>query len=623
MGSQRIRTTQEYIAHVTKKWEGISKFEYLNTVFTGQDKLIEFYCCNCNRIITDMTAKAHREKGCKYCNGYSKPRTKDEVIKESIEIHGNAYDFSFLTDENYPCNKPFELKCKKHGIIFQTNVSKLILAKHGCQKCGEEKQVISRTKPQSQFIEEAISKWGTMHDYSQITYVNNHTDIEYFCYYSGMFVTQTPKSHLLNGCTHCSGFIRKHTWESYIKVANIKHNNEYTYPMNGDFPGVNHEINIRCDKHGIFKQHAGNHLHGSGTGNGCSECHGGIALTHEEFLKRANDKHKNKFIYPEEYKNMFSYITVICPKHKETKQRACDHLSSIYGCSFCARESQRSIGEQEICDYIKSIYDGEMLTNNNSILENNKHLDIYLPEKKLAIEYNGLYWHREEVVGKNYHLNKTNECESKGIRLIHVWDKEWEVKKEIVKSKISSLLNKNNRIIARKTKVISLTYDQKNQFLNETHIQGEDTSQIYLGLIYENEIVACMTFGTPRFNNNYDWELIRFSTKLFTTVVGGGSKLLAHFIKNSKGSIISYADRRWSVGKLYENLGFQLNLDDQPGFDYYDTNKHALHSRFKFQKHKLVDMPFYDSDKTEYEIMLKNGYDRVWNSGQLRYILEN
>ena len=201
----------------------------------------------------------------------------------------------------------------------------------------------------------------------------------------------------------------------------------------------------------------------------------------------------------------------------------------------------------------------------------------------------GLLWHSDKFKqDKNYHLNKTIECESKGYRLIHIFEDEWVNKQEIIKSKLLSIFNKNqNKIYARKCIVKEIDIKIKNEFLNRTHIQGEDRSNIKLGLFHQNELVAVMTFCKSRFNKNFEWELSRYSSSKH--VIGGASKLLKYFERIYKpSSIITYADRRFSQGKLYFTLGFTFDHFSSPNY-FYTKNQIKL-SRIQCQKHKLKDI---------------------------------
>lgn len=253
-----------------------------------------------------------------------------------------------------------------------------------------------------------------------------------------------------------------------------------------------------------------------------------------------------------------------------------------------------------------------------------KELDIYLPEYKFAIEFNGLYWHSELFLDKNYHLNKTIVCESNGIQLFHIFENEWlnPIKQDIWKSIISSKLNKNKRIYARDTIVKEISPEDSISFLNENHLQGGLGAKYYIGLFYKDELISVATFGEPRYNKNYEYELLRFANKKYTNVIGGFSKLLKYFErKYSPKSLITYADRRLSNGNLYEKTGFEFLRNTDPNYWYIHDNSLELYSRYNFQKHKLKNLlENYDPNLSEHENMLNNGFLRVYDCGHKVYL---
>lgn len=275
--------------------------------------------------------------------------------------------------------------------------------------------------------------------------------------------------------------------------------------------------------------------------------------------------------------------------------------------------------ENELYHWLKSIYVGEINQSDRSIL-NGKELDIYLPENKLAIEYNGLYshiyrpWEDKDclIKGPTYHLEKTIKSLDKGVQLLQFFSDEWKFKKEIVQNIIKSKLGLNNRIYGRKCEIKEISTSDKNLFLNNNHIQGEDKSKIKIGLFFYNELVSVMTFCNSRFNKNYQWELSRFSSLCGITVVGGFSKLLKYFMNNYGTSIVSYADRRISNGNVYQKNNFNLIRINKPSYFYVDKNFLQRYNRMKFQK-KLIGA--YDC--TEYEKAREMGFEKIWDCGSL------
>ena len=282
----------------------------------------------------------------------------------------------------------------------------------------------------------------------------------------------------------------------------------------------------------------------------------------------------------------------------------------------------KSSGETAVLEYIKSIIgDSEVIANTRKVIPP-KEIDIYIPEHNLAIEYNGIYWHGERNgKGRNYHLNKTRLCEEKGIHLIHIFENEMFESPEIVKSRLSNLLGMSKRIYARNCEIIECGSKEATYFMNNNHIQGAVGSKVRYGLSYDGEVMAMMTFGKPRSKVDSQWELLRYCSKCGTNVVGGASKLLTHFIrKNSPNSILSYCDRRWGTGNLYEALGFIRSGQSNPNYFYFKIGENILKSRVKFQKHKLsYILESFDPSLSEWENMKANGYDRIWDCGNLVY----
>jgi hypothetical protein len=280
-----------------------------------------------------------------------------------------------------------------------------------------------------------------------------------------------------------------------------------------------------------------------------------------------------------------------------------------------------SSGELDLRSFIKTLNCESI--NNSKALITPLEIDIYLPEYKLGIEYNGLYWHSEKNRDKNFHLNKTERCEENNIFLFHIFEHQWNdvFKREIIKSMIHNKLDKVEKIYARKCLIKKVDVELKNDFLNLNHIQGQQHSNINFGLYFNNELVALMTFGKSRFNKSYKWELLRFCNKKYTRVIGGASKLLNHFIKNYGKSILTYADRTYSNGNLYEKIGFIKKKINKPSYFYFNNMK--IVSRLQAQKKKLITLlNNYNPKLTEEENMFNNGFTKVWTCGTIQYTID-
>lgn len=281
-----------------------------------------------------------------------------------------------------------------------------------------------------------------------------------------------------------------------------------------------------------------------------------------------------------------------------------------------------SKSQKEIFDFLSSI-NQNFIQGDTSILSG-REIDIINHELKLGIEYNGLYFHSDKFRDRKYHISKMKEMEKLGYRLIYIWEDWWVRNREIVESMLSSITQSNTkRIYARTCSVREITDEESRIFLKNNHIQGASISKIRLGLFHDNELVSVMTFGKLRKilgSNSKDgyWELLRFSSKKNTTVVGGASKLFSYFVKlHDPISVISYANRDWSVGNVYEKMGFEFIGMTEPGY-FYAKGKRRF-SRSKFTKDKLIKMGA-DKTKTESIIMSEMGYLKIWDTGNLKYV---
>ena len=308
-----------------------------------------------------------------------------------------------------------------------------------------------------------------------------------------------------------------------------------------------------------------------------------------------------------------------------------ENVAKFLECSLSLidkRIKEWDLKEFQVTSYYETLI-GQFLTNLGiSYIENTrkiispKELDFYIPSHNLAIEFNGLHWH-SELLGKKdskYHLNKTELCKEKGIRLIHIFQDEWDNNAEIVKSIISNALRKTeNKIYARKCTIKELSNSNYADFLNANHLQGlSNGTNLRLGLYYLDELVSAMSFNTTKQGT----ELSRFVNKINCNVVGAANKLFLHARKNyNLPNLYTYSDRRYFSGKIYKELGFKFDSYTTPSYHYF-ISANKRYDRTHFMKHKLEKLlDTYDSSLTEFENMKANGYDRIWDCGHTKWIL--
>ena len=283
--------------------------------------------------------------------------------------------------------------------------------------------------------------------------------------------------------------------------------------------------------------------------------------------------------------------------------------------------SWRSKAEIALYEFLVSEFPDDNWVHSNKTIINPFELDIVNLDKKIAVEYCGIYWHSEMSSGKkqNYHRDKFIKCKEAGYKLITIFESD-DMNK--VKSLLLKLLGKTTKIGARKTKILQLQSKEAMEFHRKHHLHSAVGAQFHYGLVYENELVMVASFGKNRFSSKFEYECTRITSHSNYTVVGGVSKLINHFMKTeTPNSIITFADLRFGDGNVYPKSGFEFVEFTNPNYWYSKKYAPELFSRVKFQKHKLpIVLEVFDPLKTEFENMTENGWDRIWDCGNAKFI---
>lgn len=415
-------------------------------------------------------------------------------------------------------------------------------------------------------------------------------------------------------CKKCGNGSLHRTTESFSNELSTK-----GLILLGEYISMKDNVFIRNSNCGHQYSINPGHLIYDNIGVDCKVCNN-IGSIQDRFFSKLLD---NNLSLVEEYTTTTNPITVInnvCGHlYKVTPNNTVRDNSGII-CRTCTPFSRTSKGELEVLEYITSIYKGWIETSDRTILSG-KELDIVLPDLGIAFEYNGAYWHREDKVGSTYHIDKSNLVRDFGYKLIHINEEEWLGKPDIVKSRIRSILNLTDTVYARNCTVREIPFPY--QFLDTNHIQGRGSpSSFNYGLFLKEELVAVMTFSKPRFNKSYEYELIRYCSLLDITIVGGASKLLKKFRDTNIGSIVTYSDKRWSIGNMYKVLGFTFSHTSVPGYKYHKGTE--VLSRYQCQKHLLSGLfpKFFDAKLSELEILVAAGYNKVFDCGNDVWVLK-
>ena len=276
-----------------------------------------------------------------------------------------------------------------------------------------------------------------------------------------------------------------------------------------------------------------------------------------------------------------------------------------------------SAAQSEIAEFIRLLGVG-ISTNDRSIISP-LELDIYVPEHKLAVEYNGLYWHSELRKGSTYHEIKAQRCEEAGIRLFHVFEDEWRDHRPIVESMLRHRLGiSSSHVGARKCILLELTSQQRKEFFSTNHIDGDVMAMKCWGLEYNGDIVAALSVRRP-FHKKHDarLEVARYCTALNTSVPGALSRLtlraLVESIDMDKKGLVTYSDTRLGGSRSYSAAGWKYVSRTPPRFWWTDFDNRF--NRFKFRADSSAGM-------SESDVALEAGVTKIWGTGNAVYELD-
>jgi len=566
-------------------------------------------------------------------------RLEDKSI-ELIEIQQKYKNIDFSKfDLSLTSDKLSFIKCNEHG-EFKVSWTQIRNRNNPCPKCS---RLIGNKNVSSSMLKDndlSFIQWMKENKpqllCNETVYIDSSTLITVKCPIHG--IKQQSLGYIKNSkhnCTECS-YESLQIKEGY-DTNSLKDLLKVKFPdldfSKFEYTGVYDDVIVSCKTHGEFIT---NYDYLRGSDYGCVKC--GREVHANKKAGNSSEMIDNmKVRFPDLDFSKFEYIrsdipsTVICAEHGESSRSYSQIMYTDFGCVKCAK-SNRSKAEIEIQKYIEDL-GFEVDYSNRTII--GKELDLYIPSKKFAIEFNGTYWHSyyQNKDNKKKHIDKTKLCKDKDIFLLHIWEYQWKdvTKRNILKSMIKNKLGiTENKIYGRKTKIVDLSNDSKQvqTFLEHNHIQGRTQNTYSYGLIYNNELVSVMTFKVDKKRNEI--VLNRFCNILNANVIGAFSKLLKHFLKlkdvlklNTYDSMVSFADLTYSYGDIYYKHNFEMVKQYDEGYFYVKNDKYYHRSNFmksNIQKQYEFDDDFMNTH-TENELMQILGYHKLYDSGKLKFVL--
>lgn len=600
----------------------------------------------------------------------------EEFIEKAREIHGDKYSYEKAVYVG--CTKPLVIICPVHG-EFLMSPHKHISGKQGCPECGKLARAAKRNKG-AQFVERAKAIHGDKYDYSLVNYKTCKDRVEIICNECGKHFTQTPDNHinLQRGCPFCGAESSKEKLAARSKARKGQKLGHYQkkdgtlskqrctteeflkkvfnkFPQNINLFDYSHvkyttceeKVEIHCKVCGyIMHQKPSDHL----LGKGCKRCAGRATSakkipSFEEVVRRAREVHGDKYEYfADSYVGMSKPMLI---KHKKCgnvfQQRPEFHIGKKQGCPFC--QHVVSSGEKDVLAFVKKYTHCEVQNNVRIVpdffvgsrLIHKAELDIYIPDLKLAIEYNGTHFHDISLKGKGYHIGKRKACEQLGIRLISIWECDWQDdrKRPILERYLKNALGvrEERTVYARNCVVKDVPQEVYREFMEANHIQGyASAKEAKCGLYMKdtNELVACMSFRILKNKDQKNtpfvmWDMVRYATKC--NVPGGRSKLFHHMQQRfHMDHVQSFIDRDYFNGASYFKEGWELMEDDQVSISFWSYRGGRMSRQMWWKKNipatlKKLGLPadLYDETKTQEWNAYNAGCKILENSGNSRF----
>ena len=631
-------TQEEFIERVNKIHQ--NRYSFSKSVYKGVSEEVEVICPEHGSWWT-CPSNLFEGHGCPKCAGTAK-LTQEEFIERVKAVHGEGrYDLSRLRYTN--AFTKVMVICPKHGAWMA--VPQHLAKGVGCPKCGWERTGESRRLTQEEFIAKVKAVHGEgRFDLSRVKYTSSTNKVKVICPKHGSWWARPSSLFRGSGCPKCgrekvSRALSMTQEEFESRVRDIHGDNLDL--RNARYESAKSKVEIICPKHGPWLTEPSVLFMGCG----CPKCaieRRAITRTlcQSEFENRILSTFGSRAdLSMAVYKGVRERVTVRCTEHDVVFESPADSLFAGYwGCPSCINNG-KSKGEEEVAQYIESF--GLKIERGRRDIIPPKELDIYIPEKNLAIEYNGIAFHNDKMKPRDYHLQKYLACKANGIRLIQILDILWLTKQEQIKSLLAHALGartNERKIDARKCEVRPVKVGELRDFFDANHIQGHVyTASLALGLFYEDEVVAAMTFskggnqrGAARVGRQGAWTLSRYATS--RVVRGGFQKLLKHGrdLIGWGHDIVSFSANDYFAGRAYEAAGFVKDAEIGPDYQVYHP-RNGLHHKSHWQRRlipaRLAEIGWeggFDpaTDKrTEWEVEDEVGAVRVFDSGKRRWRL--
>lgn len=591
-----------------------------------------FWVCSVKPHHEWQTRLAHRisyNTGCPYCSNRIVIKGENDLASQRPELLKEwSVNNTVKPDEIvYGYAKKVWWECSE-GHNWDDTVSNRTLLGRGCPYCNHAKPVIGENDLATLYPHLA-DEWSNKNDYKphEVLPKSNKKPI-WVCNSGHEWVTSIAHrtSSKPSGCPYCTNqkvlagfndFATTHAGSLLLKEWS---KNNLFKPK--DIPaGSTKKVIWKCLNNHEWETQIKARLRGYG----CPYCanrflwkgFNDLATTHPDLAEEWSPR--NQLKADEVVGAKDEKVWWVCSEGHEWEQNIWGRKSGK-GCPACNKIT--STPEREIKAFLKQ-FNFEVKHNDRKLLKG-LEVDFYIPEKNLAIEFNGLYWHSEaRGKGQNYHYNKWLKCKEQGVQLIQVWGDDWNRNPELVKEMLKAKMGESTQssVYARDTYVDLVSVDDAREFMRLNHIQGWYNGSYYVGLRGKSDgmLVALCIVKKEAGSGGKVLNIIRYATSC--KVAGGFTKILSHVERTYKPEqVITFSDNMVSDGGLYVNNGFHADKEIRPDYQYLVKNERVHKFNYRLARFRSDPNLIYVDGLTERELAELNGLDRIWDAGKTRWV---
>lgn len=599
-----------------------SKSEYSRT--PTRELEIDTTCSICGHrgVIKYRSVKGTNSFVCMNCRQLYNREQRGDLPKEVEPYWSNKNRHLFKNTEVLMGSQPFWLICPRCGKEHQKGYRSLKISGAYCEQCNHSMAAAEKSGSLKKMFPVQSVMWDKGNNKISSDSVSVNADLK------GTFVCNGINNDLPDhsfvatvsnvvacwkqgnlGCPVCAGRkVVKGVNDFEIRYPQFA--KYWDYDLNDEKPwevSYNSEKNYHfiCDKGHKFMRDPC-HMRRGMSGNGCPVCRGRRIIEGSNdllsqrpdvagnWVSELNDLAVNEVTVRS---NQYAYFRCSSKRCNNIfREKICAVTSTNGLCPDC-RNRTYSDAEKDLAEYIKNL--GFNIVTNIKLTGNSQTFDIYVPERKIAIEYNGLYWHSERNGrGKDYHFDKLADCAKSGIRLIYIWDDLYTSHPRLVERYLRKELGVDKlKINFNECTIQYIDTDTATEFLEENSMLGYRTALSHLGIYYNGNIEGLLSFNMY---NNGVCEIVQYSD--IHHIIGCLSGALKYILsKNNINTFYAVSDNTISNGKEFKDSGFEFIEALEPDYYLYSNGSRLLREEVsEYEEYGEKSIRIYDAGKLKW-----------------------